>query len=71
MAPKKMTVEDARELKGDLELTIKEALEEFTNQTGIVVTKLSVKLADPNEDPGQLALMDLEIYVDVDSMAVL
>ena len=67
----KMTVEDAREKKGDLELTVKEALEQFTNDTGIVITKLTVKLFDYDVSDDQLPLMDVDIYQDVDSMAVL
>lgn len=65
----KMTVEEARELKGNLELTIKEALEEFTQETLIVVTKLTIDLHDIPEN--QETLIDLDIYKDVDSMAVL
>ena len=65
----KMTVEEARELKGNLEITIKEALEDFTKETLIVVTKLTIDLHDIPEN--QETLIDLDIYKDVDSMAVL
>ena len=66
MAKAKMTVEDARERKGALELTIKEALEDFTINTGIVITKLNVKLFDYDVSDDQLPLMEVDIYQDVD-----
>jgi predicted acyltransferase (DUF342 family) len=71
MAKEKMTVEDARELKGDLELGIKESLDAFTKVTGIVITKITVKLHEYDTTDEQIRLMDVDIYNDVDTMAVL
>ena len=71
MAKAKMTVEDARELKGDLELGIKESLDAFTKTTGIVITKITVKLHEYDTSDEQIRLMDVDIYNDVDTMAVL
>lgn len=71
MAKIKMTIEDARELKGDLELGIREFLDAFTKETGIVITKITIKLHDYNSSNSQIRLMELDIYQDVDTMAVL
>lgn len=71
MAKIKMTIEDARELKGDLELGIRESLDAFTKETEIVITKITIKLHDYNSSNSQIRLMELDIYQDVDTMAVL
>ena len=67
----KMTVEDARDKKEILENTILVLLEKYTKETGIVITKMAVKMSDVDEDPAQIQLMDLSVYVGVDTMAVL